>query len=232
MVLSCCFKETSIRFTHFLFPPPIFLSSTLESSRRKVRQHPSAWRSGLRWVWDDSGCSCGGRHGNTHLRGVVLQGWKLGATSILPQTQSPNAQEPPELSKSSWLLSAEQKKKKKIGINIPRVILWWPLFELSSLSLLDLVRWSWAAHPRQRMTRPGGKSQRRSRESSERRCCCCRRREPWRASRPRNSSALVSHRSASPPPSQSLYLTSTVIGVVTDVWHVILWIVKYQKYHF
>lgn len=60
-----------------------------------------------------------------------------------------------------------------------------------------LLRWSQAAQPRQRMTRPGGKSQRRSRGSSEQRCCCCRRREPWRVSRPRNSSALVSLRSTS-----------------------------------
>lgn len=215
IVLSCCFKELDISFmsdvhwTHLL--SPIFLSSTLGSSRRKVRQHPSARWSGFSRVWDDFGCSCGGRHGHTHLGGVVLQGWKLCATRILPQTQSPNAQEPPELSESTWLL---KKQLPYYGTSLFRAItqnkysaqellvafVWTVLFLLS-----DHIRWSWAAQPRQRMTRPGEKSLRRSRWSLERRCCCCRRREPWRASRPRNSSALVSLRSTSPLPRPSFF---------------------------
>lgn len=72
-----------------------FLSSG--SGRRKVRQHPSARGGGISRVWDDPGCGCGGGAGHPHFGGVVLQGWKLCATRILPQTQSPNAQELPEL---------------------------------------------------------------------------------------------------------------------------------------
>lgn len=60
-----------------------------------------------------------------------------------------------------------------------------------------LPRWSQAAQPRPRMTRPGGMCRRRSRGSSERRCCSFRRRGPWRSLRPRNSFALVSFRSTS-----------------------------------
>lgn len=80
---------------------PFFPSSG--SGGRKVRQHPSAGGSGISGVWDDLGCSCGGGAGHTHPGRMVLQGWKLCATRILPQTQSPNAQELPELCKCSTL---------------------------------------------------------------------------------------------------------------------------------
>lgn len=67
---------------------------------REVRQHPSAGGGGISGVWDDLRRCGGGGTGHTHLGGVVLQGWKLGAARILPQTQSPNAQELPELCES------------------------------------------------------------------------------------------------------------------------------------
>lgn len=70
------------------------------SGGRKVRQHSSARGGGICWVWDDLGRVGGGRAGHTHLGRVVLQGWKLCATRILPQTQSPNAEELPELCES------------------------------------------------------------------------------------------------------------------------------------
>lgn len=87
-----------------LTSPSSFLSFSFffpsGSGGRKVRQHPSAGGGGIGGVWDDLGCSGGGGAGHTHPGRVVLQGWKLGATRILPQTQSPNAQELPELCES------------------------------------------------------------------------------------------------------------------------------------
>lgn len=113
--------------------------------------------------------------------------------------------------------SLRSKNQNKYSVQQLPMAFVWTVFLLFSV----LVRWSWAPQPRQRMTRPGGKSQRRSKGSSERRCCCCRRREPWRASRPRNSSALVSLRSTSLHPCHYLLFTSMLFGfevvVVSDV---------------
>lgn len=86
-------KIIMIQISCLCFSPslPSTFPSPSGSGGRKVRQHPSAGGGGISGVWDDFRCCCGGGAGYTHLGGVVLQGWKLCATRILPQTQSPNA---------------------------------------------------------------------------------------------------------------------------------------------
>lgn len=79
-----------------------------------------------------------------------------------------------------------------------------------------LLRWSQAAQPRPRMTRPGGTCQRRSKRSSVQQCCSFRRRGPWRALRPRNFFALVSPRSSFHFLSLLGFFTSNVRALVFD----------------